>query len=343
MRIKNVKKVYGCRKRARDMLASGDRVTHTKRKERSDCFRDEARKCVYKFCHSYEGSNVDTESFHVKNVYDHVEDAIVKHPRRVWHEIGLDNRHKALLASQAYADFQKEHEGKEVCKEVFRQECCPCCVEPGPESCVDILLNALKHYMLSLAKAMYAVPVIKKLVEACDCPFHRQRNELEEDQRPTLESLLFGRTIHLVEATCCKAVKEPPLRRSAGCEPPSMIPWKCTTKDDKEQPSYSECGIEKKLGLDDCPVLRDCETEIKALEWKYALRQGLKKNGEPNMQLELTETRLPLNKVKDRLVEQLDKCRPDHGGMQFNRKTREIDITTLQRMSCLRRPTFSLQ
>jgi hypothetical protein len=45
--------------------------------------------------------------------------------------------------------------------------------------------------------------------------------------------------------------------------------------------------------------------------------------------------------VKDRLVEQLDKCRPHHGEMQFNRKTREIDINSVAENELLIMTDFS--
>jgi hypothetical protein len=142
--LKNTTKVRQCRKRGSEMLESGEKFGPKKRKLRSDCCRDEARKCVYDFCHTHEGSNVDTESSHTKKVFDQDGKTIVKHPKRVWHDRGLDHRYTAFMNSDAYAAFLalekgKDDEGKvkpkwKISKEVFRLECCPCCVEPGPES-----------------------------------------------------------------------------------------------------------------------------------------------------------------------------------------------------------------
>jgi len=46
----------------------------------------------------------------------------------------------------------------------------------------------------------------------------------------------------------------------------------------------------------ECPILNNCELEIKVMEWALTPRQGKKSNGEPNTQLALGLRR---KKVKD--------------------------------------------
>ena len=70
-----------------------------------------------------------------------------------------------------------------------------------------------------------------------------------------------------------------------------------------------ECGINKIHQLDECDILKNKTSEINLLEWKNIPRQGKKKNGNPNTQLELTKTVLEVKEVFNRMKRQYDKCR----------------------------------
>ena len=77
------------------------------RKQRKDCVRQKAKKCVYNFFHSEEGTLVDTESYRVFKILEDGEDKKKDHPMRVWHGIGLDARHQAFKESKFYAKFKQ--------------------------------------------------------------------------------------------------------------------------------------------------------------------------------------------------------------------------------------------
>jgi hypothetical protein len=90
----------------------------SKQNEWSDCYRDKAMKCVHEFCHSEEGSLVDTEPYWVFVVYDLVTTKNEKHPMRVWHDVGLTGQYQSFCESDAYAKSGSNNDQLTICKEV---------------------------------------------------------------------------------------------------------------------------------------------------------------------------------------------------------------------------------
>jgi hypothetical protein len=114
--------------------------------------------------------------------------------------------------------------------------------------------------------------------------------------------------------TCCKEVIFPSLCFEVGEDAAKLIPWRCYTKDEKGKPLCDNCGIEKKLGLSNCPALLECEIAIPVLEWKLAqcpctnMATGL-----PKVQIKLSENDQMINVVLQWLKEHLERC-PGHYG-----------------------------
>ena len=75
---------------------------------------------VHEFCHSEEGSNVDTDSYRVMKLVNVNTSKIDGHPLRVWHEMTLDCRFHAFKESNVYKEFRKTHPKADIGKEVFR-------------------------------------------------------------------------------------------------------------------------------------------------------------------------------------------------------------------------------
>ena len=99
-------------------------------KKRSDCWREDAIKCVRDFIHSDGMSHLDTRS--KARVYK-IEHPLTRekesHPARIWNTSGSQaSRHQAFLESDEYKEFQKS--GKTISIEVFRRGLCKCIHEP---------------------------------------------------------------------------------------------------------------------------------------------------------------------------------------------------------------------
>jgi hypothetical protein len=69
------------------------------RKVRMDCYRGEAALCVDEFCHSEDGSRVDTESKRIYKIKNPATSMIESHPARVWNEATNVDRYDAFLKS----------------------------------------------------------------------------------------------------------------------------------------------------------------------------------------------------------------------------------------------------
>jgi hypothetical protein len=88
---------------------SEKKFSFVERKVRKDCYRDEAALCVDVFCHSEEGSRVDTESKRVYKIKNPATCTVESHPARVWNEATNGDRHEAFLMSETYRDFQQNN------------------------------------------------------------------------------------------------------------------------------------------------------------------------------------------------------------------------------------------
>jgi hypothetical protein len=89
-----------------------------------DCIFDVAQACVVAYCHSEEGSRVDTESKRVYKVKNPNTGKVESHPARVWNEVTLEQQHNAFLKSSIYKKF-KEMYGA-IGQDRFRTFVCPC-------------------------------------------------------------------------------------------------------------------------------------------------------------------------------------------------------------------------
>ena len=69
------------------------------------------------------------------------------------------------------------------------------------------------------------------------------------------------------------------------------------------------CGVEAKLKMTTCKILSECKHVIDVIEQVYAPRQGKKKNGQQNTQLELGISKMKVEDAVVKLKDQLDICR----------------------------------
>jgi hypothetical protein len=334
--VKTHAKLKDCSTKATKMVQEKTTFEPTLRKVREDKLRDKAQIAIHKFCHSEQGSNVDTESYRVINLPDYENGGLLSpHAQRTWHDTGVVNRYEAFKRSDHYEWFKDQYpkDWQNISKEVFRLEVCPCVKDPGPESCVDLRMHALKCYMDAVRTASLYNPEVKEAIKACSCPLHANRTDEFETGVP-IASLLAGRTANLIEATCCEAKAEIPLCHEIGGKAPRVIPWSCTN------PSHgpdkcTNCGVMNRLKLDQCDVYKNLSTPVKVMEWKLAPRAGMKKDEKQNTQIELSESELPFNVVVQRLAEQLEICRPHYACIQWLRINKYIDINTFGDDTCV--------
>jgi hypothetical protein len=232
----NWRKVNACSEKASLLIGSGQNYIPFKRKRRSDYAREAAYAAITEFCHCNDSSNLDTESYQFVKVKHQYSGEVESHPFRVWHDLTLKDRYKTFRKSSAFAKFKAEHPDWNICKEVFRQLICKCVRAPGPQSCVDLHMSQLKHYMSALERAMRNNPVIKRRVDMCDeCERHQlERDSCGGDDSPVMwETYLSGRPVDLIQSSCCKRKEEPMLCYETGRAPPRMLRWGCThTKSD---------------------------------------------------------------------------------------------------------------
>ena len=153
------------------------------------------------YCHSDEGSGVDTESRRVYKVKNEFTKELETHPLRVWHAVGRDERYKSFAESSAYEKFQKNNENKTISRTVFSATVCKCVRDPSPQPCVDLLRSGLKEYMIAIKNAIDQRPAIRNRLANCTCERHtRRRNEslFERDDNIT-DGLVMWEDIHFWE------------------------------------------------------------------------------------------------------------------------------------------------
>jgi hypothetical protein len=351
------KKVKACSARASHFIRVDEKYCPYKNIQRSDCSREAAYNAIQEFCHCNESSNLDTESYCSIKVKDPYSGEVEPHPFRVWHEMTLKDRYNGFLDSSVFRKFKEAYPQWSIGREVFRQLMCKCVRNPGPQSCVDLHMSQLKHYMSALDQAMRSNPAIKQRVDTCDdCERHRLERDDSEESPVMWESFLSGRPVDLIQSSCCKRREEPLLCYEVGREtPPRMLRWGCTHKKSGPRPTQQQqepltstaspseeeqddplvpgqdcgnCGVEKLLRISECPALRDCKITIPVWEWKLADRAGFTSSGKQNQQNELTEGAEPVDYVLSKFIEQLEICRKHHAEMEWLRIARKTDIWT---------------
>lgn len=79
---------------------------------RSDRIRDEAAACVREWCHSEEGTILDTESYRCYLIRNPVSGVTERHPVRVFKDVTLEKRFKSFNESTIYERFETLHQRK---------------------------------------------------------------------------------------------------------------------------------------------------------------------------------------------------------------------------------------
>jgi hypothetical protein len=122
----NRQKVNECKLWGKRLMDNDEKFEPEQRKKRKDFCRDSAVESVHAFCHSEEGSRLDTQSSRGINITNLETGKPEKHPLRLWNTQGLDNRHKSFLDSKSYKSFIEINVGKTISREVFRISVCKC-------------------------------------------------------------------------------------------------------------------------------------------------------------------------------------------------------------------------
>ena len=331
--------------KGRNMKLSNSQYEPETLDKRSDRIRDEAQACVLEWCHSEEGTMLDTESYRCYLIKDTISGVVEKHPVRVFKEVTMEKRFNSFLESSVYASFQSFY-SRNIGKEVFRLSLCRCVRDPSPESCTDLIFSSLQEYMYALRTATQFNKVIKARVLNCQCNRHVQAREADTFGENCVnlmwEDKLSSRPSDFIKLTCCEAISEPTLRRSSNeGKIPRIISWKCTHQNDDGTPQCLECGIQKKLKLSECDCLTSCSIPIKVMEWKLAPRAGKNKKGEQNTQIELSESSLPIKEVVNRLATQLTIARTHFSHGNWLNMTRRLDTNTFSTSELLVFTDFS--
>jgi hypothetical protein len=76
-----------------------------------------------------------------------------------------------------------------------------------------------------------------------------------------------------------------------------------------------------------CTILSECKHVIDVVEWVHAPRQGKKSNGQQNTQLELGTSKLKVEDVVVKLMQQLNICRIHQAKYEWSNVIRKIDMT----------------
>ena len=87
-----------------------------------------------------------------------------------------------------------------------------------------------------------------------------------------------------------------------------------------------QCGIERKLMMSKCNILKDCDEVIPLMEWNYADRKGKNARGKQNKQLELSSVNLPVRDVVSRLIESMTTTRVHMAKYEWHNLMRKIDL-----------------
>jgi hypothetical protein len=169
------------------------KFSFVERKVQKDCDRDEAALCVDAFCHSEEGSRVDTESKRVYKIKNPATCTAESHPAQVWNKATNENRHEAFLMSEMYRDFQQINgEDKTIGIQRFQENLCNCVREATPLSCVDLPESDSQEYMTAIKNAVHLHPVIRDKINRCNCDLHQSDCELGGDEFMNNEDISFN-------------------------------------------------------------------------------------------------------------------------------------------------------
>ena len=288
-----------------EAVEDGEKYKHISRKkrERSELSKVQ-EKSILAFCHSEESSAIDSNSKRVVKVL--VDGEEENHVARVWNALTLDEKYSLYKESSVVEDYINANGNafRLPSRSFFYKYTCACLTNPTMQSCVDIIVSGMHHYMKAISKFIRQNPQIKQQL----------MNE-------SWYSLLTAHPETFIESCCCAKVPHPHLECGAGSSKriPKFIPWDCIYG------RCNNCGINKKHKLDQCDVIKSNSTNINLLEWKDVPRQGKKKNGEPNTQLELSHTMLPVNEVFEKMINHFEVCRQHVGEKEWKSHVKKID------------------
>jgi hypothetical protein len=262
------------------------------------------KQCIREFCHSDEATRIDSHTKRIVEVPSLEEDNIFgdgtiieKHPGRVWEVSTVDEQYKMFCESRtldAYTHAYGNH-FHVPSRSFFYENRCPCVKPAKIQSCVDIIVSGMSHYMCALNKFINQNKELKRTLTYCSCSQHL----LPINQQ--WQRLLGGRVDELVEAVCCPKEAHPKLVCGVGSSAytPSFIKWECAFG------TCINCGIETKMRFSECNILKNCDSEVNVMEWVLAPRQGVDKKGRQNTQLELGMRKQKVSEVVSKFKHQL--------------------------------------
>ena len=288
-----------------------EKYKHLKRKVKEKHATMMMKKCVQEFCHSDEASRIDSNSHRIVDVRLPNGD-VEKHVGRVWSVLTVNEQHQLFKQSRTVSNYKFFYEDDGFCtpsRSFFQKHKCPCVRRPTTQSCVDIIVSSMQHYMRAIESFLRANRAFKQQLYGCMCPHH----EWEK---------MLGSTVEcMVEATCCTKTTHKHLTCGIGkrARDPSFLGWKCVRNE------CDACGVEKKLGITKCKLWNECELEADVLEWVMAPRQGTK-NGKQNTQLELGQRRYKVREIISKMVTKLNQCRLHQAEYEWRGWMKKIDF-----------------
>lgn len=288
---------------------------HLERKIRDDCIRPEAMYYVTEFCHSDCCSRVESNKYEKKK-FKNLNGEFEEHTCRTWEGVStLEEKYEAFSKSSFYDRFKIANPGCTIGPTLFRQCICPCVANMTLDSCVDLILVQLEEYMKCIHNNILFDEDIKKELQDCTCSRHI--DEMFGISDLMWERELGGRPQDFIKHTCCPAVSHPDLATGIGSDRrvPSFTQWDCAYS------KCAECGTEKKLRINECPVLSQSEKEVKVMEWDDADR------GQGNSQRELTEKHLKLKDVIKNMCDKLAECREHVAEYEWINHCRKLHLT----------------
>ena len=274
------------------------------------------RQSIRDFCHSDEGSSIDSNFS--KPVTIHFNRITEEHAQRVFLAGSIHEMYLIFVNSNTVDECTRTYPYFRVpSKSSFHKYYCRCCSLPTLQSCVDIHMSKCTHYMRALGTYIRNTKEAKEALASCICECCTKTNNVI--------TYLNQRAEKLVDATCCEKVEHPQLKYGTGSnvKVPKLIPWRCVS----ESNPCNFCGVKRNLKLLSCPVLGQCRHEVKCIEWKDIARQGIKKNGTQNTQLEVSLSILPVSEIVEKLHNQLEICREHMAEYEWKNTMRKIDCT----------------
>lgn len=203
-----------------------------------------------------------------------------RHPRRMYEVTTLERLYKQCLESPGWAKLLEKYPGLTMSLSTFRKCLCKCCSPPQERSCVDDILSQQRYYQRAIVKTTEGDSNLQKHLRECKCEIHARPSHPS-----TLDwtSHLYDTPKDFVGLSMCKPVAIPQLKKSRTDDDstaPKLVPWNCLLG------QCELCGVDLKLKIMQCPVLKEYEKEIRVMEWDEARRSGTTSTGKKRTQKE---------------------------------------------------------